>query len=66
MSRLKKIARRVWMHLRYGSYFAVKADGEWYVERYWLIFPYVDYEGPMTKREAEGIAALNNDSRGLL
>lgn len=56
--------RAVWVHLRYGTWFATRGHRYWYAQRYWLLAP-LEFEGPMTKREAEGVAAMNNDSRGL-
>lgn len=62
-----KKGRRLLMHLRYGTWRPVRLNGNlWTVVRFWCGIP-VDREcGIFTKREAEGTAALNNDSRGLL
>ena len=57
---------RLWINLRYGTWHAVKGHKHWYAQKFVFgVFPTRDIEGPMPKREAEGIAALNNDARGF-
>lgn len=60
------IRKRLWLYLRYGSWVPLKRQGrEWRVVRYRFGIAVEVDDGKYSKREAEGVAALNNDGRDL-